>query len=378
MGRFRGTCHAAILLLLSIVACNDGDTTTAGNTTVVINPPTNSSSVVCDPFNTSNPALAGHGIASTLYYLTADQPRYNNTPDYITYGVQPPVTLYLNDINVPTRLFNQGFAAQDGSMLLDEQGNTLYEYFALQMEGGITLSSSDAAGDYQFAILSDDGAILSVNDSGSGYRVLVNDDGTHPTQMGCTTSPVTFTSSSVVPFIYQYHQGPRYHIASVLLWRPMPTNPSLVVDPYCGQSGNTLFFDPNQTPSAPQQAYNDLLSRGWKPLVQENFLLPVTMGSSNPCAPSAPLQLSNFQISNITQTSATLIWNTNNLSNSVMSIAPYPSTNYTVTTDSTMTTNHSETVTGLTHFTVYNVYITSVDGSGNSSSTTVTTFRTLF
>ncbi len=95
-------------------------------------------------------------------------------------------------------------------------------------------------------------------------------------------------------------------------------------------------------------------------------------------ASTIPLQIQNFQISKLTETSATLTWTTNNPSNSVVSIAPYPSTTYTTTTDNTMTTNHSEVVTGLTNFTVYNVFITSTDGSGNSASTTVTTFRTLF
>ena len=202
---------------------------------MAINPPPDANSVVCDPFNTSNSALAGHGIAATLSYLTPGMPLYNNTLDYITNGVEAPVSLFLNDINVPTRYFSDGFTTQSGSTLLDAQGNTLYEYFALQMSGGITLGPNDAPGLYQFAILSDDGALLTVNDTGEGYYTLVDDDGTHPTQMGCTTKAINFTNSTVVPFVYDYHQGPRYHIASMLMWRPMPTDPTLIVDPLCGQ-----------------------------------------------------------------------------------------------------------------------------------------------
>jgi hypothetical protein len=91
-----------------------------------------------------------------------------------------------------------------------------------------------------------------------------------------------------------------------------------------------------------------------------------------------PLEISNFQIASVSETSVTLTWTTNNPSNSVMSIAPYPSTNYTVTTDNAMTTNHTETITGLTNFTLYNVFVSSTDASGSSASTAVTSFRTLF
>jgi hypothetical protein len=374
----RNVRYQAIALgVFAIIACNDGDSTSSGGSTVVINPPPDTNNVVCDPFNDSNPALVGHGIASTLYYLSDDQPRYTDVMDYINNGHQPEVTLYLNDINVPTRYFSNGFFTQGGELLLDQDGNALYEYFALQMEGGITLGPNDTEGDYQFSILSDDGSILNINDQGTGYYPLINNDGTHPTQMGCTTQSVHMTASTVVPFIYDYYQGPRYQIASVLLWRHMPTDPTQVVDPYCGQEGNSLFYDWTQTPSAPQQAYLDLQSRGWQPLVQENYLLPAAMGNNNPCAPQVPVQLTNFQISNVTETSVVVTWNTNENTDSTVFIAPYPSTTYTSSYDSTMTTNHSETITGLTNFTVYSVYVTSADGSGNSSSTTPTTFRTL-
>jgi hypothetical protein len=376
MGRTRLTYQLVIFLALAIVACVPGDVTSSGYTSVAINPPPDANSVVCDPFNTGNPALAGHGIAASLYYLTPAMPEYSDTMDYINFGVQAPVDLYLNDINVPTRYFSDGFYTQSGSLLVDAQGNTLYEWFALQMEGGITLSPNDAPGVYQFAILSDDGAILNVDDTGEGYHVVVNDDGTHPTQMGCTTYGVNFTPSTVVPFIYDYHQGPRYQIASVLLWRPMPTDPTLVNDPLCGQNGNSLFYDWTQTPSAPEQAYLDLQSRGWKPLVQENFLLPAAMGNNNPCAPATPVQLSNFQISNVLENSVTLTWNTNVPADSQFYYAPYPSTTYTESEDPTLTTTHSETLTGLTNFTVYNVYVGST-AAGNTSSTVPTTFRTL-
>jgi len=156
MGRIGLTYQLLVFLSLAILGCVPGDVTSSGSTSIVIDNPPAANTVVCDPFNSSNPALEGHGMAASLYYLTPSMPEYNNTMDYINFGVQAPVTLYLNDINVPTRYFSEGFYTQSGSLLVDAQGNTLYEYFALQMEGGITLGPNDAPGIYQFAILSDD------------------------------------------------------------------------------------------------------------------------------------------------------------------------------------------------------------------------------
>ncbi len=93
-----------------------------------------------------------------------------------------------------------------------------------------------------------------------------------------------------------------------------------------------------------------------------------------------PLTISNFQISKLTQASATVTWTTNLPATSQVFYALYSTTNYSSVTDNTMTTTHSITITGLTNFTLYSAYgsSTGADGTTVSSPTPPATFRTLF
>jgi hypothetical protein len=195
--------------------------------------------------------------------------------------------------------------------------------------------------------------------------------------MGCETDRVTLSQGSRLPAQYNYFQGPRYHIASVLMWRPYPTDPNQVTDPLCGQEGNNLFFDPTQTPSAPSQNYADLLSRGWQPLQPANYYLPQAVGPNNPCTAANPDVISNVQILNLSQTSATFSWTTSQPATSYVNVAAYPSTNYTLVGDNNLTTAHSFTVNTLADFTVYTYFVSSTDSSGTQVTSAPTTFRTL-
>src|SRR5690606_23109728 len=93
------------------------------------------------------------------------------------------------------------------------------------------------------------------------------------------------------PAKIEYYQGPRYHIALMVLWREWPENdPGFVAnDPQCGTSGNDRFFNYNVVPSAPKANFNDLLSRGWKVLGAENYALPRAV-SQNPCKSVEPVR----------------------------------------------------------------------------------------
>lgn len=204
---------------------------------------------------------------------TAPAP-YTSSDDYQKYGVKIPGELFLNNLNVPTRPFTSGFANDNGTPIRLPDGKTLIEYFSFQVASKIRLVNDQPAGDYQFAILSDDGAHLDIQVQGQADFIrLIDNEGDHPTKMKCATRPVHILSSSDLPIRVGYYQGPKIHISMILMWRPYPTHSSDVLDPECDQSGNDRFFDSTKTPSAPQQAYKDLLSRGWKPLNPENYLL---------------------------------------------------------------------------------------------------------
>ncbi|MGE3973626.1 MAG: hypothetical protein AB7F59_03775 [Bdellovibrionales bacterium] len=275
-----------LIISVSQLACQPGQDNGSGQSSegmkLEINPPVEP--VVCDPFSNDELVYRQNGLTGKFYYLTDDMPRYNRSSDYINHGVLVDrVTLFLSRLFVPTRAFDLGFTTQEGVTLKTNTGDTLYEYFGLQLESTLMLNASDThIGDYQFAILSDDGATLSLQpDSNVPFQTLIENENDHPTRFQVATQAVHFDRTTRLPMKLQYYQGPRMHISMVLMWRPWPTNPADVMDPLNGYTTNTDFFDSTQVPSVPQSKYNELLGRGWKPLDTKNFLLREI---ENPCA----------------------------------------------------------------------------------------------
>ncbi|HEX4926166.1 MAG TPA: hypothetical protein VFV50_18880 [Bdellovibrionales bacterium] len=235
---------------------------------------------VCDPFDAGPKASLQTGIIGSLHYLDASQPQYSSVRDYLQFGhAINDVMLIMNRLYVPTRPFDRGFTTLGGDVLRNESGEALIEWFAVDMRTRLGLGPTDAPGAYQLALITDDGSILTVGD-GAGTE-LINNDGFHSTKMKCATQPLDFQPGSTIPARIEYFQGPRTHISLVLMWRPWPANPADVNDPECDQSGNDHFFDSTQNPSAPRQAYNDLLARGWRPMSAQNFYMPGSI--LNPC-----------------------------------------------------------------------------------------------
>lgn len=283
------------VLALALGGCFAVDIVPAGNTTSVVDTTeetNNLGNAVCNPFGSGgNYAGAGydHGLVATLRYLTDDQPRYGNAVDYVTYGRPVNATMFFGNLDIPTRPFDRGFVTNGGVTLLNAEGNTLYEYFSLEFESKLQLTADDVAGDYQLALLADDGALIEV-DRGSGWEVVVNDDGVHPTKMACSTAPVRLLQSEGLPLRVRYYQGPRFHIALTMLWRPWdasdPARP--INDVECGRSGNSRYFDSTKVPPQPTATYNGLLARGWSVVPPDRFSLPSHI-ASNPCGGSEPV-----------------------------------------------------------------------------------------
>ncbi|MEQ1876146.1 MAG: hypothetical protein ABL958_05835 [Bdellovibrionia bacterium] len=238
-----------------------------------------SESYVCDPFDSGRKAGDHNGVVGHLHYLDSTMPHYTSVHDYIQFGNPvDDVILFINRLFVPTRPFDRGFVTLGGDVLRTKSGDRLFEWFAVDMRTKLGLGSGDVAGDYQLASISDDGSVLTLG-AGSGASELINNDETHSTTMKCATQPVYFDATSRLPAKIEYFQGPRTHIALMLMWRPWPAGGP--ADPECDQSGNDYFFDSTQNPSAPTAVYNGLLARGWKPMSAENFYLE--SGVVNPC-----------------------------------------------------------------------------------------------
>ncbi|OFZ79073.1 MAG: hypothetical protein A2583_09430 [Bdellovibrionales bacterium RIFOXYD1_FULL_53_11] len=457
---------ACLALALSAVlpGCESEEPTTdiietGGETTAIVNAPANINydpfagiNAVCDPFS-GNPSQQGtdldHGIVGKIYYLPANAPRYTSVGDYINNGTFVDATLFLDEINIATRKFDLGFFTEEGIQLVNQNGEKLYEYFALDLSSTIKLGTGDTAGRYQFGLLADDGAILEL-DTGSGFRTVVNDDGTHPTKFACASEAINIGSEARIPMRLSYYQGPRYHIALAVLWKKLSDNPddSIPSDIACGKSGNNLFFDYNTVPSTPRQYYQDMLTRGWKPLAASNFQLPDSV-SSNPCSKPTPTTILagatpagaltnqttitftldsnmsgstfvcsldnaaatectspvaysnlssgehvfmaraiyngrmdpvgityNWTVDNVaptasavtattTSSSITITWTTNEPTTTALSWGPGTTTDIIVPEDTTFTTSHSITLTGLIPVTIYSYIVGGRDQAGN-------------
>ena len=257
-----------------------------GNTTIISTPvatATDTSSTVCNPFGGGS-AGRSQGLTGKLYYLPSNLPKYESVAQYIANGTKMDASLYFDQVNVPTRPFDEGFITTAGDALETPDQNLLYEWFAIQFQSSIKLTNQDRPGKYQFAMLADDGAVMKA-DFGSGLQMVVDNDGTHATRFAVSRAPVTLGASDSLPIEISYYQGPRMHIAVMLLWREWPEDGSYI-DPLNGKEGNDLFFDSSKTPSERKAAYNQLLSRGWSPVPAENFFLPGS-STSNPCPDSS-------------------------------------------------------------------------------------------
>ena len=67
-------------------------------------------------------------------------------------------------------------------------------------------------------------------------------------------------------------------------------------EPNCGLQGNDLYFDAENN-SAPQPAYNAMLTRGWKAINPDNWGIPgADTGSFNPCAEGEAITLTNLSV----------------------------------------------------------------------------------
>jgi hypothetical protein len=304
---------------------------------------------VCNPLggggSSSNPS---QGLQASLWYLQSDQPAYYNVGDMISNGHASSESLFFNSLFVPTRLFSAGFPLQSGGSIADDQGNELIEYFALRFETVLQLGPNDVEGDYQLGLLADDGAnwSLASDNQSTDYTVMVNDDGTHPTQMGCG-SVVHMTASTKLNMRIDYYQGPRYEIALVPIWRlvnsSQPPSESL-----CNQNGNTLFFDPNNN-SATEAAYTKLLGEGWYPLTSANYSLQ-SQASYNPCTTGTTPVISNLAILNNTDNDGFfyLTWTTDIAATDQALITDVASGVQTVTTsDNILRTSHKVQLTGV-------------------------------
>lgn len=296
--------------------------------------------LVCDPMGGPIGTNLKNGIAAELSYRGATQPRWYSALEYLTKGTKSDKKLFFSDLFVPTRMFSEGFATQTSGVVTNDLGEKLIEYFGLNFKTELRLTGEQASGSYDIAMLADDGVTVSTLGP-DGKTTLINGDGDHSTRMSCG-SPINLSVGSGKTFEINYYQGPRYHIALTMMWRPAQAG----LDPLCNQQGVSLFFDA-ENQSKPKQAYNDLLARGWKPIPAENFFLPDQV-EVNPCVPGEPLQMNGPQVREVFYDQVDLVWTTNRTATSQVLVKEMSTGAETLTvSDNLVRTSHLVSVTGL-------------------------------
>jgi hypothetical protein len=128
-----------------------------------------------------------------------------------------PAEVYVGNLDVPTRMFDEGFPYKSGELIKDTKGNDLIEWFSLRFKAKIR---PEVTGDYQFATISDDGVLLSING-----KPVVSNTNIHAPVVDCSEkmTSIRLEKGKDTDIEIQYFQGPRYHIALQLFWRKVDT-----------------------------------------------------------------------------------------------------------------------------------------------------------
>ena len=130
------------------------------------------------------------GLEGVVYHISK---RSKAIPDLRK--IKPQGKIYVSALNVPLRDFTEGFPGVTKRQ----------EWFAIDYNGRFWIQKP---GVYRFALTSDDGSKLDVDD-----RTVVDNDGVHPV---ATETGSVELSGGIHSIRVQYFQGPRLQVALVL------------------------------------------------------------------------------------------------------------------------------------------------------------------
>jgi hypothetical protein len=200
----------------------------------------------------------------------------------------------MSQLNIPTTKFSKGFPRENGTFVMNSMGQVLMENFGIEFTGNLQLSDGDEEGYYEIGIIADDGVSLDILKQ-EGEKSLIDGDHQTPSKFFCSKLLVRMEKNKLVPIRLRWFQGPRYHIALIMMWRKVeplsssndPLMKSQLKNPVketrCGIAGNSFFFDP-ESDSHPQMEYMDLFDKAkravpWSIIKHKNYKLPA--GTSN-------------------------------------------------------------------------------------------------
>mgnify|MGYP003342605393 FL=1 len=130
------------------------------------------------------------GLAGQIYNIKAESKKL---PDFKK--LKPVGTIYTYSLNITPREFNEGFPGV----------GDLLEWFAIDYTGRFYI---EEPGEYGFALTSDDGSKLWIDD-----KEVIDNNGLHAPE---TVEGKRKLSKGVHTMHVTYFQGPRFHVALVL------------------------------------------------------------------------------------------------------------------------------------------------------------------
>jgi hypothetical protein len=150
-----------------------------------------STTVVGEPLYTFGTTVAANsGFRGEIYHIA---PGSQKLPNFAK--LKPVGAIYTPYLCVPSRSFDEGFPG------VTER----FEWFAIDYTGRFWVSSP---GTYRFALSSDDGSILYIDD-----KKIIGNDKQHPV---IEKEGTVKLKTGVHQIRVSYFQGPRFHVALVL------------------------------------------------------------------------------------------------------------------------------------------------------------------
>jgi hypothetical protein len=135
--------------------------------------------------------IISSGLRGFVYYI-----KHNRTelPDFEKLKPAGPA-IYTSSLNLPPQDFKQGFPGVTNR----------YEWFAIDYSGKFWIADP---GMYSFALLSDDGAKLYIDD-----QLVIDNDGLHPPE---EITGIVDLAGGLHRIRVSYFQGPKFQVALVL------------------------------------------------------------------------------------------------------------------------------------------------------------------
>jgi hypothetical protein len=227
---------------------------------------------ICDPFSSGadqDQVSTRVGLIARLSYVPdGSKDSVKVVEDVFRLGTQLNANIFLNQVNVPTRNFTEGFGSAGREPLKDGNGNKLTAWFGMQMETVLKLPTNMQPGYYQMLLISDDGAVLRLKENGV-YTNIVDNNGTHATASACATRALYFDANTSYEMKLDYHQGPPDRIALMMMWKKVSSATADASIALCHTENDTGFYA--QTATSP---FNQLLMTGFEIVPSAAFELP--------------------------------------------------------------------------------------------------------